>query len=572
MADRAPWGWKDPRNSLTVPFWRQLIPGLKVVVCLRNPHEAARSLARCGYSSALFSARLWSGYHERILAAVPQQNSILTHYDAFFWDAAAELRRLLSFLDLPRDEQKINSAIPVAKLNPRNDRSTSADLSDFRDDPEAMGLYSSLCAQAGPVFLSSLSGQAGEIKSEPWENKGQGIPSLDDRWNIMEQTVKEFTERAGEQERAVQALTAQVAEKEQAVQALTGELAEIKGSRAWGVFQLIRRMRATLIPYGSGRERWARLVFDRFAVWGSKRFGRRSGSPGKAVPIQKNKTVRDLAKRWTDGKYLQLILDSVTQPYIAGIKMPGFPSEEVQRNFVGSSKENALREGYTFYQLIKRYCAQLGVPINAGTRILDFGCGWGRIARFFFKDVEGHNIFGVDVDPSMISFCASEMTCGRYATVHPEPPMEFLENNSLDVIFAYSVFSHLSEDVARQWIGEFARVLKPKGLLLATTQGRSFLDFCESLHDKQGELEHAWWKGLARSFLPMEKAKEDYDSGKFLFSPTGGGSYREKSFYGEAIISRQYVEREYARFLTLRDFVDDRGKLPQALFVMQKPG
>jgi len=22
------WGWKDPRNSLTLPFWQQLLPGL----------------------------------------------------------------------------------------------------------------------------------------------------------------------------------------------------------------------------------------------------------------------------------------------------------------------------------------------------------------------------------------------------------------------------------------------------------------------------------------------------------------------------------------------------------------
>src|SRR5256885_733489 len=31
------WGWKDPRNSLTIPFWRRLIPDLKVIVCVRNP-------------------------------------------------------------------------------------------------------------------------------------------------------------------------------------------------------------------------------------------------------------------------------------------------------------------------------------------------------------------------------------------------------------------------------------------------------------------------------------------------------------------------------------------------------
>ena len=31
------WGWKDPRNSLTLPFWKHLMPDLKVIICLRHP-------------------------------------------------------------------------------------------------------------------------------------------------------------------------------------------------------------------------------------------------------------------------------------------------------------------------------------------------------------------------------------------------------------------------------------------------------------------------------------------------------------------------------------------------------
>ena len=37
LARRPHWGWKDPRTSLTMPFWRQLVPNLKVVICLRHP-------------------------------------------------------------------------------------------------------------------------------------------------------------------------------------------------------------------------------------------------------------------------------------------------------------------------------------------------------------------------------------------------------------------------------------------------------------------------------------------------------------------------------------------------------
>ena len=42
---REPWGWKDPRNAVTLPFWKGLLPSMKVIVCVRHPAETASSLA-----------------------------------------------------------------------------------------------------------------------------------------------------------------------------------------------------------------------------------------------------------------------------------------------------------------------------------------------------------------------------------------------------------------------------------------------------------------------------------------------------------------------------------------------
>src|SRR5260370_25326723 len=39
--EHEPWGWKDPRASLTLPFWKSLLPWLKGVISLRNPLEAS---------------------------------------------------------------------------------------------------------------------------------------------------------------------------------------------------------------------------------------------------------------------------------------------------------------------------------------------------------------------------------------------------------------------------------------------------------------------------------------------------------------------------------------------------
>lgn len=40
------WGWKDPRNSLTIPIWKHVFPRCKVVHIYRNPFDVASSLKR----------------------------------------------------------------------------------------------------------------------------------------------------------------------------------------------------------------------------------------------------------------------------------------------------------------------------------------------------------------------------------------------------------------------------------------------------------------------------------------------------------------------------------------------
>jgi hypothetical protein len=100
LAGRGPWGWKGPRCCLTLPFWRGLVSGLRVLVCVRHPAAAARSLAARGrvpYGEAL---ALWLEYNRRVLAAVPPAERVVTHYESYFGPPRAELRRVLRLLDL----------------------------------------------------------------------------------------------------------------------------------------------------------------------------------------------------------------------------------------------------------------------------------------------------------------------------------------------------------------------------------------------------------------------------------------------------------------------------------------
>lgn len=94
------WGWKDPRNSLTLPFWKRLVPDLKVVVSVRNPLDVAASLKRRGSSSEAFAYNLWLRYDEAIAASIPGTDHIYTNYDSFFADPQTEIIRLARWCGL----------------------------------------------------------------------------------------------------------------------------------------------------------------------------------------------------------------------------------------------------------------------------------------------------------------------------------------------------------------------------------------------------------------------------------------------------------------------------------------
>jgi hypothetical protein len=156
------WGWKDPRSALTMPFWRQLIPGLKVVICVRNPLEVARSLSQRGMSSLAFGLRLWHTYYERLLAAVAPEDRIVTHYDAYFVDAAAETSRILAWLDIPASPDTIQRVCSSTADELRHHRSTIADLLAVGAPAAVLQLYGRLCGEVGAPGGAALASVAPE--------------------------------------------------------------------------------------------------------------------------------------------------------------------------------------------------------------------------------------------------------------------------------------------------------------------------------------------------------------------------------------------------------------------------
>src|SRR5690348_2440479 len=82
--------------------------------------------------------------------------------------------------------------------------------------------------------------------------------------------------------------------------------------------------------------------------------------------------------------------------------LPSLPDARTQADFIGAEGDRALQEAFRSYQLIRHIAGRCGRPISRQMRILDFGCGWGRMIRFFMRDVPTAQLYGVDVMPLAI--------------------------------------------------------------------------------------------------------------------------------------------------------------------------
>ena len=104
-----------------------------------------------------------------------------------------------------------------------------------------------------------------------------------------------------------------------------------------------------------------------------------------------------------------------------------------------------------------------------GRRVLEFGCGSGRILRQFLPDTVLGEFWGCDLHAPTIAWLQQHLSPPLHFYVNDRIPMPQPDEH-FDLVYAISVFTHISQEWSA-WLLELHRVLKPDGLLLATFVG-----------------------------------------------------------------------------------------------------
>jgi len=131
-----------------------------------------------------------------------------------------------------------------------------------------------------------------------------------------------------------------------------------------------------------------------------------------------------------------------------------------------------LESGRLAEQSIRATLERHGTRIEDLGAVLDFGCGCGRVTRRW-RGLDG--IHGSDMSRDAVEWCRRNLAFARFETNSLAPPLAFADA-SFDLVYALSVFTHLTVELQRAWLAELARVLRPNGLLLVTTHGAAYAE------------------------------------------------------------------------------------------------
>ena len=268
----------------------------------------------------------------------------------------------------------------------------------------------------------------------------------------------------------------------------------------------------------------------------------------------------------SDEEYLALLMRSLESRIVDGVTFPGFPEDVTQSNFVGSSGKSALSEANVFWRYLKRVADDLGKTMTHASNVLDFGCGWGRFLRFLAKDVDASHLYGVDVDPDVLAECRGLGVPGELHCIEPLGALPFPDAH-FDVVMSYSVFTHLPAALNLHWMREIARVCRRGAVFALTLEPRRFLEF---VRDEAPQGTSPWHRNLARFVNQVGDLLLSFDRGEFAYIPTGGGSYRPETTYGEAVVPPRWIEREWGSSWRMHEYVDDRSRFWQAALVVQR--
>jgi len=212
---------------------------------------------------------------------------------------------------------------------------------------------------------------------------------------------------------------------------------------------------------------------------------------------------------------------------------------------------NGSRDLYSFLEVGKQCKSDIIEALKKINRnldsfhdILDFGCGCGRTLLWLARPSSPSLFYGTDIDADAISWCQKNLKFIKCDTNAEVPPLKY-PSSSFDLVYAISVFSHITEDYQFRWLDELKRIMKPSGILLISLHGRNV------------------WEKLPQEYI------DKIEKNGFVFRKTGFWKNIFPEWYEDAYHTEQYVRDEYSKYFKVLHYIPKGIGNHQDLVVLQ---
>jgi SAM-dependent methyltransferase len=221
-------------------------------------------------------------------------------------------------------------------------------------------------------------------------------------------------------------------------------------------------------------------------------------------------------------------------PHIRAL-LPDMPDPRLQQRWTGASGAALAAQSVAFYRRLCERFSEHGPVSLADATVLDFGCGWGRLTRMLARDVPYERLFGCDPSEAILDVCRrngvpAQLT--RSAFLPERIPFD----ETFDLAFAFSVFTHLSESAHECCLRALHAALRPGGILVVTVRPPAYLDVSELMEPLREPLDPARARYLFVAH-PADPSHPQYEGGDMT--------------YGETVVTLAYVRERWSEMFAL---------------------
>lgn len=191
-----------------------------------------------------------------------------------------------------------------------------------------------------------------------------------------------------------------------------------------------------------------------------------SGRTADVLPILRSLCLMDFG-------HLLLTMPDGDYPHLSRV-LPRMASDQVQRDWTGASGQHLLHATVDFVRIMQTHFQDIARRPLRDARILDYGCGYGRIARLMYWFTDPENYVGIDPWDKSLELCAQDGLLGQFLMSDYLPATLPVGERKFDLMFAFSVFTHTSLRATQTALAALRKVIDPGGLLVITIRPAEF--------------------------------------------------------------------------------------------------